>query len=228
MAQDVARSTDEQASDILLRLVPDSKRLVVAFGGLRGSIGMPPFEFLRSLDELRLNRAFLRDKEQAWYHRGVCGVGGDIDSVAARLRELAEGMEAVFTIGNSAGGFGALLFGALLSCEVHAFSPQTYIDPELRKAHGDTRWDRLVRALGEDMDPRYADLRSVIAESRATCHVYYPTQVRMDVIHAEHLGGLPQVTLHALDSDDHTVIRELRDSGWLAEFLQRIADPSSA
>jgi hypothetical protein len=227
MTQDVARGTDDHASGILLQLVPESKRLLIAFGGLRGMIGMPPFEFLRSLDDLRLNRAFLRDTQQAWYHRGVHDVGGDIDSVAERLRELAADMEAVFTIGNSAGGFGALLFGALLSCEVHAFSPQTYIDPELRKANDDTRWDRLVRALGEGMDPRYADLRTVIAESRATCHIYYPTQVRMDVIHAEHLGGLPQVTLHALDSDDHTVIRELRDSGWLAELLQRIADPSS-
>jgi hypothetical protein len=227
MAQDVARSTDEQASDILLRRAPGSKRLVIAFGGLRGAIGMPPFEFLRSLDDLRLNRVFLRDPEQAWYHRGVEGVGPDIDSVAARLREVAAEMEAVFTIGNSAGGFGALLFGALLSCEVHAFSPQTYIDPDLREANDDTRWEKLVRRLGDDMEPRYANLRPVIAASEAKCHVYYPTQIRLDVVHAEHLGTLPQVTLHPIDSDDHTVIRELRDSGWLAGLLRRIADPAA-
>jgi hypothetical protein len=228
MDQDVASNAGEPVSDILLQLVPGSKRLVIAFGGLRHMIGMSPFEFLQSLGEVGLNRTFVRDNHQAWYHRGVDGIAGDIDSVADHLRELTSGMEAVFTIGNSAGGFGALLFGALLSCEVHAFSPQTFIDPELRKAHGDIRWTRLVNALGDDMDPRYADLRPVIAESEATCHVYYPTQVHQDVVHAEHLDGLRQVTLHPFDSDDHSLIRQLRDSGWLDGLLRRIADPESA
>ena len=44
-------------------------------------------------------------------------------------------------------------------------------------------------------------------------------------VHAPTPGVLPQVTLHPIDSDDHTVIRELRDSGWLAGMLQQLADP---
>ena len=59
--------------------------------------------------------------------------GPDIDSVADHLRTITAMATEVVMVGNSAGGFGALLFGALLGWEVHAFTPQTFIDPGLRE-----------------------------------------------------------------------------------------------
>ena len=62
----------------------------------------------------------------------------------------------------------------------------------------------------------------VLSESNATAHVYYAAQSRLDAIHAERLGALPQVTLHPVEYRQHD-IRALRDSGWLREFLARLA-----
>jgi hypothetical protein len=213
-------------------LAPESRRLVMTFGGFYGEVlefggeihdatgRLPAYEFARSLRSVPLKRVYVRDHAAAWYHKGVAGVADDIDAVADRLREIASCAEDVVVLGNSAGGYGALLFGALLAAEVHVFSPQTFIAPHLREAHGDSRWIPQMAALGSDLDLRYADLRPVIAKSEGTFHVYYGVGHTLDVIHAEHLGQLPQVTLHPIDYDRHDVIDGLRERGWLAEFVQ--------
>ena len=213
-------------------LAPDSRRLVMTFGGFRGDVlefgggihdttgRVPVYEFARSLRSVPLKRVYVRDHAAAWYHKGVAGVAPDIEGVADRLREIAACAEEVVAIGNSAGGYGALLFGALLGAETHVFSPQTFIAPELRTAHRDSRWIPQMAALGSDLDHRYADLRPVIAGSEGRFHVYYAAGHTLDVIHAEHLGALPQVTLHPIDYDRHDVIDGLRTCGWLAAFVQ--------
>jgi hypothetical protein len=223
--QPFTRNVKGREWGIATDLETDSPRLILAFSG-RGVtvLGLPPFEFLRSLSLVQAKRAFIRDINRLWYHRGVAGVGEDIDSVAEHLRGLVaeSGVQEVATIGSSAGGYGALLFGSLLSCEVHAFSPQTFIDLDLRSRHGDDRWPESIEELDGHMDPRYADLRPVIAASTSTCHVYYPAGKAVDVAHAQHIGDLPQVTLHPFESIHHNIVRELRDSGWLESFLQRL------
>jgi len=229
--QPFTRNAEGREWGIATLLEGDSPRLILAFSG-RGVhvLGLPPFEFLRSLSLVQAKRAFIRDVNRHWYHGGVAGVGDDIDTVAEHLRNLAAEVEAeqIATIGSSAGGYGALLFGALLSCEVHAFSPQTFIDPELRARHNDDRWPESMEELDGHMDMRYADLRPASAASAATCHVYYPSLRPVDVAHAEHIGDLPQVTLHAFESANHNLVGELRDSGWLDDFMKRLGgDPAS-
>jgi hypothetical protein len=232
--QPFTRNVEGRGWGIAAQLEADSPRLILAFSG-RGVkvLGLPPFEFLRSLSLIHTKRAFVRDVKRLWYHRGIAGVGEDIDSVAEHLRGLTERaqVQEIATIGSSAGGYGALLFGALLSGEVHAFSPQTFIDPELRRIHNDARWAESIEELDGHMDARYADLRPVIAASASSCHIYYPTGQAIDVTHAEHIGGLPQVTLHPFESDQHNLVGELRESGWLDSFLKRLggeAEPGTS
>src|SRR4051794_31750462 len=96
--------------------------------------GMPVFEFFSLLarEDPEVKRVFVRDLRQAWYQHGIEGIGADVPEAATRLRRLAadSGAERVVTIGASAGGFGAILFGALVEGgEGHAFSPPTVPDP---------------------------------------------------------------------------------------------------
>jgi hypothetical protein len=125
-------------------------------------------------------------------------------------------------IGGSSGAYGAALFGSLIGCEVHAFSPQTFIDPELRAANEDGRFPRELERLAPYMDMRYADLRPTVAKSDAPLHVYYAAEHRLDRLHAERLGDLDNVTLHDFHWHSHLLLRELRDRGWLELFLQQI------
>jgi hypothetical protein len=211
---------------------PDSSRLVITFGGLpgrqlaHGSFAEEPgaaFEFAQSLRRVPVKKMFVRDHAAAWYHRGVRDAGPDIDSVAAYLRGLVAdaAVDDVVLIGNSAGGYAALLFGALLGGEVHAFSPQTFIDPKLRERHGDNRWSGFIEAIGDRMDSRYADLVPVLETGTGRFHVYYPS-AGPDVIHAERLDHLHQVALHQIECGGHALVRRLRRSGWLQAFVDSV------
>lgn len=196
---------------------------------LRGGIGpLPVFEFFKALSQVDAPAAFFRDHPFSWYHRGVRGVGPDIDSIANCLRELTRGSDEVITLGNSGGAYASLLFAALLGDEIHAeahaFSPQSFIDPELRRQHSDNRWAEEWNALVQNghMDERYADLYPVVSASRGSFHIYYAEHHVFDRIHAEHLGAVDNVTLHPIDSDIHTPIRHLRETGWLHRFLDEL------
>jgi hypothetical protein len=211
---------------VLLDLEAPSAGLVVAFGGLWGGLGeVPVFEFRRTLSSIGSKCAYLRDHYRAWYHRGVVGIGPDVDTVAAWLQRLSSGHRPVVTIGNSAGGYAALLFAALIGCEAHAFSPQTFIDPQLRHRDGDTRWEEQLHALERSgrLDLRYADLAPVLSKSDGVFHTYYGALDELDAHHAERLRGLDQVTVHRYDGSGHNVIRTLRDTGWLQSLARKLA-----
>jgi hypothetical protein len=205
-------------------LDPDSRRMIVTFAAFPGQMEVRPFAFLTLLADIDVKAAFLRDHWECWYHRGVKGVGAGIDEVAEFLREFSENADETVMLGTSSGGYAAILFGALVGVEVHAFSPQVFIDPELRLRHKDRRFQEEMAGLGTDMDMRYADLKPVVARSKAPIHIYYSVNHLVDPAHAEHVGDLDNVTLHGFDWDSHLLVRELRDRGWLDPFLRRLAE----
>jgi hypothetical protein len=203
---------------------------VIAFAGLRGFLGgFPAFEFRNILSSVDVKSAFFRDHYAAWYHRGVVDLGPGIDSVLARLRELQREARRVVMIGNSAGGYAALLFAALLGCEAYVFSPQTFIDPDLLRRAGDTRWDPELAALLDSgfFDQRYGDLAPLLEESDGRFEIFYGALDPVDWKHAEPVRELERVTVNRIEDSDHQVVRYLRDSGWLLAFLRGMASEQS-
>ena len=217
----------EGDTGIVADLDADSDVLLIAFGGIAGGLALP-FEFVRSTADLSVKTIFVRDLMQSWYHRGAIDVGDDVDSVASHLSELvaASGAQRVVAVGNSAGGYAALLFACLTEIhDAHAFSPQTFITPDLRARHGDHRWEPQLSELARSgcLDSRYADLRAVLRGSAGTAyHVYYSAGEPLDVAHAEHLDGLDAVTLHPFEVGGHKLIKGLRDSGRLRSLLENV------
>jgi hypothetical protein len=214
-----------------LDLDHDSTTIVIAFAGLRGFLGgFPAFEFRNILSSVDVKSAFFRDHYAAWYHRGVVDVGPGIDAVVAKLRELQSAADRVVMIGNSAGGYAALMFAALLDCEAHVFSPQTFIDPDLLHTAGDHRWDEELRALLDSggFDSRYGDLAPVLADSAGRFELFYGALDTIDEQHVERVRGLAQVTVNRIENCNHRVVRHLRDSGWLHSFLLGMADAKPA
>jgi hypothetical protein len=204
-------------------LEPASGRMIVSFAALKGPHQVVrPFSFLAMLADVEVKAAFVRDHKEAWYHRGVVGIGDSVDEVAAFLRDFRGNAEEVVMIGGSTGAYAAILFGSLVGCEVHAFSPQTFIDPELRREHADRRFPNEIAGLLPHMDMRYADLRPILERSDEPVHVYYAANHRLDKLHAERIADLRNVTLHPFEWDSHLLLRELRDRGWLEPFLERL------
>jgi hypothetical protein len=187
---------------------------------------MPPFEFFRLTSDMAVNKLFLRDFAQAWYHRGLRNISHDVPSTAAYLQSQIARLNVNRTVfvGNSMGGYAAILFGWLVGVdEVHAFAPQTFISRTLRLAY----WDRRGRAIYRDMRRTpglkgdYFDLKRVLlAEPRRTVlHLHFAKGHRLDRVHCQRLAGLPNVVLHPYDSESHRLIKQLRDDGRLKSIL---------
>ncbi|RKY21250.1 MAG: hypothetical protein DRQ55_04915 [Planctomycetota bacterium] len=219
MASDAALAED---------FAPDSPVLLVTFGGLKGApMGLPPFEFKGLSAGLEVKRLFVRDPAQAWYQRGLPGVAADVDGVAQHLtrRIAASGAERVVMVGNSMGGYAALLFGARLDVHaVLAFAPQTFLGRVRRWLHRDGRWTRQLRGAwsSPSLQRGNLDLRRAIPRAgprRCRIQIHYGRDEQLDALHAERLARLPRVAVHGHATGGHALVRSLRDSGQLAQIL---------
>lgn len=201
--------------------------LVIALGGLRMRVGIPPFEFRRMLEGAPANALMLRDLDQSWYQRGVRGIGDTPAAVAEFLDRTVEetGAPRVLMIGNSAGGFGAMLLGSFMTHrpEVHAISPQTFMTRRLRVRFVDPRWPKEVHRM------RRGTLREPIldvatrGEHLPPTIIYYPTKYRFDRVHAERMAQFPNVTLQARVGEDHRLVVNMRDAGELERIVTGFA-----
>jgi pimeloyl-ACP methyl ester carboxylesterase len=220
----VAAESAEQG--ILADVSSSSDVALVAFGGIAGGIGIPVFEFATLTSRFPVKRLFLRDLKQAWYHLGVEGVGDSIDQVAAWLRVVLDeqGVERVVMVGNSSGGFAALLFGGLLGvAEVHAFSPQTFISGTLRWFYRDTRWKEQISRIkqAEASGRRYFDLKSFLSarKSETVYHIHFCSAHRLDTRHAERMKDVANVCLNRYQYGAHELVKQLKHEGALEELL---------
>ena len=204
----------------------NSDTLLVAFGGIAAGIGMPPFEFFRLVNDLSVKKLFVRDLEQAWYHRGLPGIATDIHGAAKYLAELIaeQGVGRTVFVGNSMGGYAAILFGTLLQANVaHAFAPQTFLDKTSRMLSLDRRWRGQIRKLQRtpNIDASLLDLRRLLSQTQSgiETHVHFSALHRLDCIHAQRLRATANVTLHSYPLDGHNLVRHLRDTGVLRTLL---------
>jgi pimeloyl-ACP methyl ester carboxylesterase len=229
LSREKAGSLAESGPALNLEMDSDSRTLLIVFGGMRGRIGMPRFEFFALTGDIPVKRLFVRDLRQSWYHRGLPGSGSTLMSVAGELRELiaAEQVERMVVAGNSAGGYAALVFGTLLGAdEILCFAPQTVLDFDVLATIGDHRWDNHLRPLVNDgaLDATWVDLGSALAPVRRTqthYRVFFDDSVLADRFHAERLLGLEGLRLYRFGRGKHHLVRALRDSGALKQIVRR-------
>jgi hypothetical protein len=205
-----------------------SQTMLLMFAGMAPWPAIPGWVLFAHTTGLPVKRMFVRDVHSVWYQRGVPVFGDTIEAVAGSLRTVIEqaGVERLVVSGPSAGGYAALVFGALLGADVVlSFSPQTTLAPRDLHALGDHRWDdalaRLDRLGGSD--GRYADLREAlppIRRAHTRCEVHFGSSFELDAAHARRLEGMPGIELHSHDHEGHLLLRALRDSGELLEILR--------
>ena len=194
--------------------------LLIAFSGLALQLGMPVFEFreiTRRIDGAGF--VFVRDVRRSWYHRGIEGLSGDIDETVGVLRATIDALEPtrVVTVGTSAGGYAALLFGELLGMdETHAFGPQVFLDGPTRRRLGEHRWPKLDRLWQRGvLDVRYCDLAEVIPPTTRVRHHVWWGEAR-DGDAAQRLADRATVTSFGTK---HNTARALRVAGRLEPLL---------
>ncbi|MEO2169803.1 MAG: hypothetical protein ABGY42_17110 [bacterium] len=217
----------DDGTSILLQEDTPSDSLLIAFGGLFGSVAVPVYEFAKFARSLDAKGMFLRDPHRAWYFRGLPESGDDLASVERILAEHIEriGASRVVAVGASAGAFAAMHFGARLGFdEVHAFSPQTTVAKWHRFRLGDKRWKKDIANIHSSpaQNRPFEDLVPTLEARQpgTTFHIHYCHREPLDVAHAMRVCHIDDVFLHAYAQGDHKVIRWLKKRGDLKRILQ--------
>jgi hypothetical protein len=173
---------------------------VIVFTGLADRMVLPLAMFDRYMAELDLSAIYLRDRNRIGYFQGVKSLG-DYDQSVARLKAILKdvGADTVYTVGNSAGGIGALSYGVDLDAKyIVGFSAPASITRAA--ANMDRRTTVFAeRMLGSVPETR-RDLRARLAARTdgGQTHLFFGTDMPEDRMHAQSLMGVEGVTLYPL------------------------------
>lgn len=199
--------------------------LLVTFGGLNHGISMPRHEFLNITERLPAKRMFIRDSSQCWYQSRLNGLGRGIGPIVQKIEDVktSADCEKTVCIGNSMGGYAALLVGNLISADsVIAFAPQSFLNRRLRFLYWDRRWTGKIKKLHsvEYLDSRFLDLKPELENQRyRRADIYVDFDSRLDAIHARRLEALDRTYIHNRKGGHFDLVKNMRDSGELEKLL---------
>ncbi|NJR16807.1 MAG: hypothetical protein HC785_14575 [Calothrix sp. CSU_2_0] len=210
--------------------------LIISFGFVAWE-GVPGFDFygrtkkLEQLANRPINRILVRDFENAWYHRGVRGLGDSIDEVRDRIQQLITKIapSRVVTIGQSMGGYAAILFGKLLDVDqVLAFGSLSFLNSQKAIEIADTRWLSVMENLEANPPAQcYFDLLELNSSNKTKIDIFYgqkpdpetPGNINLDDIHAQRLATLPNCTLYPDAESGHAIVKHLIDHKLIDSLL---------
>lgn len=182
--------------------------LIVTFGGIAKKLdGILPFEFLNFLSKNmpKYDMQFYIDLHGQWYNKGLLGITTTIDETVEYLRTEIKDYKKVYFIGNSCGGYAAILFGSLLNITaVIAFAPQTKI-------------------YNKDADNKYKDIKPYI-NSKTEYYLYgdlsYTDKTNMhNISHIEHISEFRNVYTFRRRGIN---LQKMRDSGELFRIINGV------
>ena len=211
---------------ITIQMSNNGKNLYIFFGGIAAGIAMPVFEFYNASKIIDDHKVFLRDFSQCWYQGGLPSISKDIYSTAKYLRSQIDDIkpEKVYFVGNSMGGYAAILFANLIGVgEAIAFAPQTFISPLLRLKYRDKRWKKqILNTYIRSFFKRKAwNLRPLLMNSNKInkISIFVSKLDKLDCIHANHISDIEGVKIYEFEDGGHSIVKLLRDEGKLPAIM---------
>lgn len=155
--------------------------------------------------DVNATKIYFIDERMNWYHD--C-----FDEVLSILAPYKN--KRIVAIGQSMGGYGALLFAHLMDAESLSFSPQTFLSKELKEKY-DMRWEgRILNIAKWTKHKEYLDLLFINGKHH---HIYYGEQHKEDSIHATMLS----VCHHPIPYEGHAVAQWLKKKNVLKDIIER-------
>ena len=206
-----------QDEELILRWLPGStRRMVVVFTGLKAGFGGAPLdEFAGSAsDKGKNNVLFVTDRRATWF--AAPGLWRRIVKLTRYLRK-SEGIEEIVTLGNSMGGFGALLLPRDVRVRrAIAFSPQLTMD---RTLMDDTRWPDIKDKFG---DLPVDNVGGTFADTKTQYYLTAGGGCREDVAHLDFAPEMNRVHRFVLPKGRHNIAGALKDAGLLSDVIGAI------
>ena len=193
-----------------------SRTAIVSFSGIMGKTGwVQAEEFRKSLAGTPHNVYYVKDKTRHWYN-------GSFQQIADILNEdfKRRKIRRVLTLGNSMGGFGAIIFaGRLNGCRAAiAFAPQSSVDPAI------VPWERRYRRHTDSVTEWVGlDARKLFV-GHVNYTVFFGDDAPVDMRHAKRLVARPRpnVSVYLVGGTGHGVARYLKMHGVLHELVQAL------
>jgi pimeloyl-ACP methyl ester carboxylesterase len=193
----------------------DNGRAVVSFAGIGYALGgIQVEEFRKSLDGSSFDIYYVIDKERRWYN-------GCYDAVVSTINRslAARRIDESVTLGNSMGGFGAVLFaGAFDRCRrAVAFSPQSSVSPAI--APFEDRWREWTQHIAHWHVPD-----AIPCMKRDIEYVlFFGAADPRDQRHADRFAAGAGATLcYRIDDSGHGVAAEIKRRGLLIPLLHAL------
>ena len=141
---------------------------------------------------------FVRDVTKQWYLHGISSSVDSVEKLVGLLKELTAGTK-IITVGNSAGGYAACLYGALLGAvQIFSFSGQFSLKDTAENS------DELLQETMELPEfMKYCDLTGLIRDSDATVFFFYPDQAPQDKKQYPLVLDNPNVCMFAMKGSVH-------------------------
>lgn len=218
----------ERASDAisLLEGSVGSDRAVIAFAGVQAKLGgIELWEFAKTLvseEEIvsasQRAVAFVRERPARWYNSVEPGW---LDPFVA-----AQAGKKIVTLGNSMGGFAAILFSLLLP-DIRrsiAFCPQYSVHPD--RCPWEKRWCEQIEEIGCWRFETCLPNASTQANPALDHVLFCGAEIRDDVRHAELIVGHASkpVAAFIVHGCGHDVARRLKRRGVLVPLLDLLID----
>lgn len=229
-----------QTSDaaFLVDTIYPGQPLLISFGFV-GWEKRPDFDFygrvkkLEATTQTRLNRILVRDCSNSWYHREIPGLGHHVDEVVESLRRIIAQIQPseVITIGQSMGGYAAVMFGILLKAhQIISFGPLSFLKVDDALTYHDRRWLRVMLDLQDNPPPvSYLDLPELYRSKncQSDLRIFFGTKpdaganesVNLDVLHAFRYAPLPNCQIFPFPNSPHAVVQHLIDHGQMDRLL---------
>lgn len=142
---------------------------------------------------------FVRDIYKNWCIEGINAVIDSQDKLIDHLREITEGYP-IITVGSSAGGYMAILFGIMLHAEeVIALSPQVSLY-EYNNYHPINYFDQYVN---DSHKSKYFDLTEMIRSFKGNIFFFYANQCSEDIAQYRKIEEVGNVYVFSIHGENH-------------------------
>jgi len=146
------------------------------------------FEWYKTRVKKASKHIFLRDIKKQWYLTGINSEINTIEKIFEFLKKETEGYN-IITVGSSAGGYAAVLFGQLLKADIsYSFNGQFMLS-DLLQTSSESIDPILFREQYNNSINKYFSLRPYISTPESV-YYFYSNRSKWDIIQKDHILDL--------------------------------------
>lgn len=194
----------------------DGRVAIISFSGIGfGLGGIQIEEFRKSLSGISNDIYFVKEKARHWYNSSFRQICDFLNEELSR-----RGIDSAVTLGNSMGGFGAIIFaGELLGCRsAIAFSAQSAVDPAI------VPWEERYRQYTDTVS-QWAGLDATqLLHQNINYTLFFGNHDPLDIRHAARMAAAEcsNMSIYIISNAGHDLANFLKRDGVLRHLIETL------